>query len=244
MMIHRQLLWAGAFALAPFSAHAGMIAFDFDTQDGLYRIYGDLTVSNTLDSVGGYDVTGISGTVVGAGGGAITGLIANPTRPDYYDNGSWIYDNVVFATPPNVDYWGVLFAAGGYDYNVYSVGSVGWTYYLSTNNPGGNFWGEPIGSATVTSIPEPATWLMIGLGLAGLGLAGLRETRKIRLAAPAWARGAAQKRGEGRLRAALFAPILEPIPGAAASRDGLQLTLRAERARHEAPSGMSERVAQ
>ena len=84
----------------------------------------------------------------------------------------------MFATPPDVDYWGLLFAAGGYDYNVYSVG---WIYTLS-NNPGGNFWGEPIGRATVTPIPEPATRLMTGLGF---GLVGLRETRKSRLAAPA-----------------------------------------------------------
>ena len=56
-MMNRQLLWAAAFALAPLSAHAGTIAFDFDTQDGLYRIYGDATISDTLNAVGGYDVT-------------------------------------------------------------------------------------------------------------------------------------------------------------------------------------------
>ena len=50
-------------------------------------------------------------------------------------------------------------------------------------NSGGKFWGERVGTGTVSVVLEPATWLTIMLGFAGLGLAGRRETRKDRLAA-------------------------------------------------------------
>ncbi len=82
----------------------------------MFSLSGDLPVSDTLNSVGGYDVTGFSGTVSGPNGGAITALVTNPTKPVAYDNGSWIFDNVVFPSGPWVDISGILFAAGGYGY--------------------------------------------------------------------------------------------------------------------------------
>jgi len=35
-----------------------------------------------------------------------------------------------------------------------------------------------LGSATISGVPEPSTWAMMLLGFAGLGYAGLRQTRK------------------------------------------------------------------
>ena len=68
----RKLVWAAAaiLALAPLEAGAATLAFSFETQDGVFSGSGDLTISNSLDSAGGYDVTGISGTLSGPNGGA------------------------------------------------------------------------------------------------------------------------------------------------------------------------------
>jgi hypothetical protein len=158
-------------------ARAETYAFDVSTAN--FVITGDLATSNSLDAVGGYDVTSISGTVVGSGGAAISGLITNPNQPNPYTGGAgpWIYDNVLFPTlNPVVDNPGILFSAGAYEYNAYSVGT---TYYLSTNNPAGNYNpGETFVSGSISAVPEPATWAMMLLGFAGLGFAGYRRTLK------------------------------------------------------------------
>ena len=173
---------AAALALAPIEAQAKILAFDFDTADGALAVSGDLTISDTLDSAGGYDVTGISGTVSGPNGGSIA-LVANPIQPasSLDSSGRWIYDNVVFSSGPWVDNLGLLFSAGGFSYNLYNSG---WTYYLSSSNPAGNYNpGEVVGRLTVSTIPESATWLMMGLGFAALGLAGRAASRGDRMAA-------------------------------------------------------------
>jgi hypothetical protein len=174
----RKFTWiaAAALALAPVAAEAKLVPFSFETTDGLFTVSGDLTIADTLDSVGGYDVTAISGTVDRPGGEtAISGLVANPERPDPYDNGSWLYDNVLFTTGPYFDNPGLLFAAGGNDYNLFSEG---WTYTLSSYDPEGSYFpGQTVGGIVV-SIPEPATWLMMGLGFAALGLGGRKASRE------------------------------------------------------------------
>ena len=131
--------WAliAALGLAPVSANANVYGFDFSTADSVFTVTGLITTADTMDAVGGYDVLSLSGTVSGPGGGAIT-LVANPSQPDPYDNGTWIYDNVYFpGAAPLVDNPGIFFAAGGYDYNLYSTGPT--AYYFSSNNPYGNY---------------------------------------------------------------------------------------------------------
>ncbi len=174
----RKLMWAAAavLALAPFEAQATTLAFRFETQNAPFTVTGELTISDALGSAGGYDVTGISGTVSGPNGGAITSLVTNPSAPSADDDGSWVYDNVVFPSGPWVDASGLLFAAGGHDYNLYSER---WIYYLSSFNPAGNYDpGETLGRLSVMNMPEPATWLMMGLGFAALGAAGGRSSRR------------------------------------------------------------------
>ena len=135
----RKLAWAAAaiLALAPLEAEAATLAFSFDTQDGVFSGSGDLMVSDTLDSAGGYDVTGLSGTLSGPGGGAMT-LVANPLQPatSTDSTGSWSYDNVVFASAPWFDLSGLLFEAGGYEYNLFASAS---DYILSSRNPAGSY---------------------------------------------------------------------------------------------------------
>ena len=180
--MYRKLTWAAAaiLALAPLEAEAAMLSFSFETNDTTFVVSGELTVSNTPDSAGGYDVTGISGAVSGPNGGALS-LVANPTPSEPYNNGAWIYDNVLFTSAPWVDNSGLLFATGGYDYNLYSSGPL---YYLSSYNPAGTYNpGQAVGHLRITPIPEPATWLMMGLGFAGLGAAGSRAKRREPIAA-------------------------------------------------------------
>jgi hypothetical protein len=171
-----------ALSLPP--AEAKTLAFNIETADGVFDVSGDLTTSDTLDSAGGFDVTGISGTVSGPNGGSIA-LAPNSNQPaaSLDNSGSWIYDNVVFSSGPWVDNSGLLFAAGGYDYNLYSDGLV---YYLSSFNPAGKYNPGAVGRLTVSSIPESATWLMMGIGFAALGAARRRGPRRYRVADFAW----------------------------------------------------------
>jgi hypothetical protein len=178
----KTLKWSliAAVGFVPVGADAATYGFDFSTTDSVFTVTGTVTTADTLDAVGGFDVLSISGTLSGPGGGTIA-LEPNssPPFPDY--NGVFLYDNVFFPNAtPVVDGDGILFSAGGYDYNLYSVGQ---TYYLSSyTNPAGAFdpaqpvaFGEPINAAT--SAPEPSTWALMLLGFAGLGLAARRQAR-------------------------------------------------------------------
>jgi hypothetical protein len=175
---------ATMLALSLLPAQAKTLAFDFETADGLFDVSGDLMTSDALDSAGGFDVTGISGNLRGPNGGSIA-LAPNPSQPaaSLDSSGSWIYDNVVFSSGPSVDNSGLLFAAGGYDYNLYSSGLV---YYLSSFNPAGKYNPGEVGRVTVTTIPESATWLTMGIGFVALGAWGRRGPRKHRVADFAW----------------------------------------------------------
>jgi hypothetical protein len=181
--------WAliAAIGLVPVSAHAAIYDFDFSTMDSLFSATGSITTADTPDAVGGYDILSISGTLSGPGGGTIA-LEPNPAQPFPTYTASFGYDNVYFpGAAALVDLTGILFTAGGYDYNLFSYGP---TYYLSTDNPAGVYspgeaiaFSDPIQSATVA--PEPSTWAMMLIGLAGLALAARRRARGRRIAARA-----------------------------------------------------------
>ena len=166
---------AVAAAMAPMSSKATTVSFVFDT--ATFAVSGEATLSGSLDAVGGYDVETLTGVVSGPDGGPIAGLIANPNQPYAYDQGAWIFDNVAWPASPRLDNAGLFFSAGGYDYNVYTVGP---TYYLSTDNPYGAYNpGEVVLAGNdPPAVPEPSTWALLLLGFAGLGFAGYRTPRK------------------------------------------------------------------
>ncbi len=181
--MRRALKWAlmAAIGVVPVGADAAIYGFDFSTTDSVFTVTGTITTADTLDAIGGFDVLSISGTIFGPGGGTIA-LEPNSSQhfPDY--NGIFQYDNVFYPNATTeVDGYGLLFSAGGYDYNLYSFGP---TYYLSSyTNPAGAFdpgqpvaFGDPINAAT--SAPEPSTWALMLLGFAGLGLAGGLKGRR------------------------------------------------------------------
>jgi PEP-CTERM motif len=174
--------WAlvAAVGLAPVGANAATYSFDFSTMDSLFTVTGSITTADTLDAPGGYDVLSLSGTISGPGGGAIA-LIPNPLQPFQNVTPTFIYDNVYFpGAGPQVDLDGILFSAGGYEYNLFSTGPT--TYYLSSTNPAGVYdpgqpvtFGDPVQTAAATSAPEPSTWALMLIGFAGLCLAAIRK---------------------------------------------------------------------
>ncbi len=144
-----------------------------------------ITTSNSLDALGGYDITAISGTVTGPSSGAITGLLSNPNQPNegtyYAGSYGWNYDNVLFAGSVPFDNNGILFSFGtDVLANLYSVGS---SFYLSVDNPS-SFW-NPGDLGTLSVSDPPATPLPAALPLfaTGLGLVGLLAWHRKRKAA-------------------------------------------------------------
>ena len=142
-----------------------------------------VTTSNTLDALGGYDITGISGTVTGLSSGAITGLVSNPNQPTqgtyYAGSYGWNYDNVLFPGSVPFDNNGILFSFGtDIVANLYSVGSL---FYLSVDNPS-SFWNPgDVGTLSVSdppATPVPAALPLFATGLGLVGLLGWYRKRK------------------------------------------------------------------
>ncbi len=141
---------------APAKAAMYNVAFDGATFDFTALVQTD----------GANNVTAISGNVVGPNGAAIGGI-------DPLGNPNWSYNNKFFASSPHVDNGGILFNAGGWDYNFYTVGAQ---YYLSTYNPNGSLYNPgDTGGVVVAAVPEPGTWAMMILGFAGVGFVAYRR---------------------------------------------------------------------
>ena len=156
-------------ALGISTASAKTFNFTWTADNDLFKVYAHETLSDALNSVGGYDILSISGNVVGQGGAAITGLIINPNQPNQATGGvgPWNYDNVQFTTAPWFNNNGVLFTAGS-EYNLYTVGE---TSYLSSNG----FAGYNPGTPGRISAPEASTWIMMLAGFVFLGLTGHKK---------------------------------------------------------------------
>ncbi len=129
-------LAAAAVALAPLAAQANVYNLDFTGSPN--DVTATIVTADTIDpATHGYDILSITGSVSGPGGGAITGLVANPNRTTGpFNRDPWINDNVYFTTPGTSHFVlaSVLFNAGGYTYNLFSVGAPK-NSSLSSNNP-------------------------------------------------------------------------------------------------------------
>jgi len=168
---HNLLAAAGAvLALIAVAAGAGSAqanVFDFTFTSGADSGTMDLTA--TLQG-SAYAVTSITGSIDGS---TITGLSSYGTA-----------DQLVFAAQPYVDYGGIGFSASnGNDYNLFSrLSDSSFTYYLCSSNINPSCGGADGAVATMsasggTSVPEPATWAMMLIGMAGLGGA-MRSRRR------------------------------------------------------------------
>jgi hypothetical protein len=164
---------AVALALAGGGAHATSYWFGFSGHG--------VSGSGQLTTSGGgstQTVTGATGEISdtdGLTGGPFTITGLSP----YADS-----DNLLSTTSPIVDFGGISVATtGGHDFNLFNNGSSSSPAYellVSDFDPGGAPTTPPGGfpiSFSISAVPEPASWLMLIMGVASLG-AGLRLARK------------------------------------------------------------------
>jgi hypothetical protein len=126
-----------------------------------------MLTSNTLDGLGGYDITGISGTdKIGANTYNVSGLITGPGTPPATglfaapNGNAWNFNDVIYpADTPKFDNSGPLWTdANGDFFNLYTVGL---TYLMSFDSPnipaGQSTWnpGVNLRSVSVSQTPLP-----------------------------------------------------------------------------------------
>jgi hypothetical protein len=143
-----------------YTSNAHAYNFNFTSFDGTFTVTGQLNTANSLDAVGGYDVTGIAGSVVGPNGATISGLISNPnpSAESISPDGVFIYDNVLLSnSSPSLDYGGILFTSNGLEYNIfYQNGNY---QLIETLSPHGTAYSGQDGTFTISAIPasDPIT---------------------------------------------------------------------------------------
>ena len=140
------------------SAHA--YNFNFTSFDGSFTVSGQLTTASSLDAAGGYDITGIAGSVVGPNGAPIDNLISNPSpaAESISPDGVFIYDNILLAnSSPSLDYGGILFTSNNLEYNIFYQN--GQYQLIETLAPHGTSWSEQDGTFTISAVPasDPIT---------------------------------------------------------------------------------------
>lgn len=179
MKLRTLALASAALALSA-SAQAATYTFTFTDFGSNLLASGSLTTLNTLNAVGGYDITGITGSVTGYG--AITGLVNNPNQPFPASSSGFIYDNVLFTPAPHFTTSGVLFTTSGVAWNIYRNGTDVLTGFDGVNYIPNGSGTQFAGTFTLAAVPEPATWGMLILGFAAIGAGMRRRTTSVRFA--------------------------------------------------------------
>jgi hypothetical protein len=153
------------------SADAAVYNFTIDSVD--YDVAGQITTTGDL-------VTSITGNVTGLLVAPISGIEGQP-------NIHYTSDNIINSFAPIVSNSGVLFSAGGFFFNIYSVeNGPTFDYFISTNQFGADYFTNPlfnpgslILSGTIAAVPELSTWMMMIVGFSGLYIAGFRRRNRI-----------------------------------------------------------------
>lgn len=175
------ILWFGMAA----SVNASVINFDYASPDpgGPNHFTGMITIEDTLNSVGGYNVASLVGNV---DGDVIEMLTPNPNQPggSRSTDSLFTFDNVVFSEAPFVDFNGLLFTSAGFEYNLFSDTA---NIYELLQAQDGVLVANSTGSlqvSVVSQVPEPHSWalLLTGFGLTG-SVVRRRNSREGRLLA-------------------------------------------------------------
>jgi hypothetical protein len=178
---------AGAFlglflcATVPAQATTLDYAFSFTSLTG-FSGSGNILVNSAVDSLGGHDITGINGSILGPASGAIKSLDTQPGTPNatglYTDpvtGNQWLYNDVLFTSGVPFDNNGVLFSFGNKIVgNIYSVGTQ---LYLSLSQPSADYNPGVAIKLTVSQTPLPPALPMFITALGGLFLV-LRRRNK------------------------------------------------------------------
>lgn len=175
------LLGLVLFATLPAKASTIDYAFKFT---GTFSGNGDIIVNSTKDSLGGYDILGISGSISGPTGGTITNLDTAPGTPnatglftDPVTGKQWSYNDVFFTGGVPFDNNGVLFNFGNqYVGNIYSIGTQ---LFLSVSQPSAFFSPGAEIRMSVAQTPLPASLPMFLTALGGLWLVMRRRNKKV-----------------------------------------------------------------
>jgi hypothetical protein len=173
-------LLSTAALVAATPANAASYSFNFMSSDNIYQASGIITTADVLNSVSGYDILGISGSVSGAGGGSIDSLVGNPNPSHLTTDYSvgFIYDNVLFpSSSQKLDIGGVLFKTGGTIWNLWGNSSKDYELYSYGSTNGLGIKVDTHGSFSTSPVPEPETYAML---MAGLGLMGFVARRRKR----------------------------------------------------------------
>ena len=158
-----------AMLLSASAANATVYKFTFESFDSELTAAGEITV-NTTD-----EVTAVSGFISGLTDQTIGSVTPNPnfSGPAYSPDGSFIYNNLYHPSGLSFDIDGLLFATvqnpGGY-WNLW--GNSPGNFLLWESAGPSNYPIEESGTLSVAAVPELSTWAMLGLGFAGLGVAG------------------------------------------------------------------------
>ncbi|WP_027534685.1 PEP-CTERM domain protein [Bradyrhizobium sp. WSM3983] len=167
------MLAAGAVLAFASTTSADAAIYDFTIHSQNYDVAGEITTS-------GNQITSIVGQFTGLLNATITGLLDQP-------NVYFTSDNLFNSTSPFVSNQGLLFGAGGYSINIYSVASGGgYDYYIANSQFLGNYYSDPTSSplfapgdlilgGTITAVPEISTWAMLIVGFAGLTVLSRRR---------------------------------------------------------------------
>jgi hypothetical protein len=154
-------------AVAPLPAQAS--TYDVTFTGKVFDVVADITVD------GSNNAQLMTGTVSGINGSSNVGLVALGTQS------AWIYDNKFNGSGnPYVSNPGILFKAGTWIYNLYSVGTgSSVAYFLSTYNPNGQFYNPgDQGSLKVAQTPIPASFVLLGSVLVAGGFFLHRRKQK------------------------------------------------------------------